>query len=69
MKSYRLGSLLLCILALTLASCDKATPKNAPAPSIPEVKVVKAHGESLRQNRHKPAFYLLFCGIRWFFPH
>ena len=28
MKSYRLGSLLVCILALALASCDKATPKD-----------------------------------------
>ncbi|MEJ2591868.1 MAG: efflux RND transporter periplasmic adaptor subunit [Candidatus Thiodiazotropha sp.] len=51
MKSYRLGSLLLCALALTLAACDKAAPKSAPAASIPEVKVIQAHGESLPLTR------------------
>jgi membrane fusion protein, multidrug efflux system len=47
MKSLPLGSLLLCAVAIFLVSCDKAAPKSAPAPTVPEVKVIKAHEESL----------------------
>lgn len=51
MKSFHFGSLLICAVAVLLASCDKAAPKSAPAPTIPEVKVVKAHEEPLPLTR------------------
>lgn len=51
MKLYRLGSLMICAFAVALASCDKAAPKSTAAPAIPEVKVIKAHDESLPLTR------------------